>query len=428
MRISVSAAAFALGGSLVLGAFAAPAAVAAPQNCRSLGVANLYGEFVEGDDSHSPDAEGAVAVGGNADFSHGFSVGQELTDDQVKALPGGNALVVGGDVNVGGANTEVMHGNGVYAGQKLGGGRLEGHARTVVHGASPIDFAAEFAQLRGISTALAAQGASAGAAVAAAGDTLTLTGTGADYNAFVLTAAQLQGAKAVQLKVPAGAVTVVTVTGGAYDSRAAGTHSFWLWDHAKQAYVEDDKLQSADGGAVRSHLLWNFPTARTVVKNSPLAWAGSVLAPNAALDLGTGAPVNGSVWVHSLTGSGGAETHLYPFLGCLPATVLPSPPVVVPPTAPGSTPSAPGGSTATPGGTPGAPHPGSATPSASAPGAAAPSPAPSASPSTPATTGHGGLAFTGADGIVPLTVGGVLVLAAGGGIVLATRRRAARKG
>ncbi|MFE0458964.1 choice-of-anchor A family protein [Kitasatospora sp. NPDC058965] len=426
MRISVSAAALALGGSFVLGAFAAPAAVAAPQDCQTLGVAGQYGEFIEGNDTHSPDAEGAVAVGGNADFSHGFSVGQELTAAEVQALPGGNALVVAGDITVGGGNTEVMKGNGVYGGRTIGGGRLEAHAGTVVHGASPIDFAAEFAKLRALSTALAAQGASAGTGVAVSGDTVTLTGTDPDRDSFVVDAAQLQSATTIRLKVPAGAVTVVNVTGSGYDSRAARTTSIWLWDHTKQAYVEDDKLQSADGGAVRAALLWNFPTATKVVKNSPLAWAGSILAPNADFDLGDGGPVNGSVIAHSLTGSGGAETHHYPFTACLPV-----PPVVPPgvPSGPGSTPSAPTGTSshpagATPTATPTATHSGPAAPGPSTPSTSATPGTPSASPTAP---GHGGLAFTGADGIVPLTVGGVLVLAAGGGIVLATKRRAAKK-
>nr|WP_257019005.1 hypothetical protein [Streptomyces sp. TLI_235] len=54
MRISRPAAALALGGSVALGALAVPAAHAAPagDGCRSLGVANLYGEFVEDDDTH----------------------------------------------------------------------------------------------------------------------------------------------------------------------------------------------------------------------------------------------------------------------------------------------------------------------------------------------------------------------------------------
>lgn len=471
MRISAPISALALGGSLALGLAVAPAALAAPapQPCQSLGTANLYGEFVEGDDTHAPDAEGAVAVGGNADFSGGFSVGQELTDAQVKALPGGNALVVGGNITVGGGNTEVMKGNGVYAGQKIGGGRLEGHAGTVTRGPSPIDFAAEFAKLRALSAGLAAQGATAGTTVTAEGQggaaTLTLTGTNAAYNSFVVSAGQLQGAKALRVQVPAGATAVVNVTGDGYDSRAAGTTSVWLWDHGKQSWVEDDKLQSADGGAVRASLLWNFPTATKVVKNSALAWAGSILAPNAAVDLGSGGPVNGSVIAHSLTGSGGAETHHYPFTACLPIpggpTVAPSAPATGPAapsaTAPAAGPVTAAASTAPAGGaTPGAPV---TAPGAGPTGSAGPSGAPSSRPSaggsapataTPAPSGsaggvlpvgatggspspaptapaHGGLAFTGASGVIPLTVGGVLVLGAGAGIVVATRRRTARK-
>ncbi|MFE9429306.1 choice-of-anchor A family protein [Kitasatospora sp. NPDC006697] len=460
MRISVPAAALALGGSLVLGAVAtASSAVAAPQACTTagLGVAGRYGEFIEGNDTHSPDAEGAVAVGGDADFGHGFSVGQELTPAEVQALPGQNALVVAGNINVGGGNTEVMHGNGVYAGQKTGGGRLEGHQGTVTHGPSPIDFAAEFGRLRALSSALAAQGATAGTSVQLGGTTLTLTGTDGSFNGFQVTAAQLQGAKAIQLNVPKGAVTVVNVSGDSYDSKAAGTTSMWIWDHAKNQYVLDDKLQSADGGAERAALLWNFPTAKSFLKNSQLAWAGSVLAPNADFDLGTGAPVNGSVIAHSLVGSGGAETHHFPFTACLPGTTTPTSPApqpssstpgggTVPSTgapqpstsapAPsgGATTPAPSGSASQPAATaPAATHPagsGSTAPaptasgSTTAPAAAAPST--SASPSASPTPQHtGGLAFTGAEGIMPLTVGGLLVLAGGGGIVYATRRRAA---
>ncbi|GAA1958878.1 choice-of-anchor A family protein [Kitasatospora viridis] len=432
MRISVPAAALALGGSLALGTLAAPAAFAAQQpacQTQGLGVAGQYGEFIEGNDSHSPDAEGAVAVGGDADFSRGFSVGQELTPAEVAALPGQDALVVGGNIDVGGGNTEVMHGNGVYAGQKSGGGRLEGHAGTVTHGPSPIDFAAEFAKLRALSGTLAGQ--AAGGTVALNGSTLTLTGTDGSYNGFQLTAAQLQGAKAIQLNVPKGAVTVVTVTGDAYDSQAAGTTSMWIWDHTKNAYVLDDKLQSADGGAERAALLWNFPGAKKFVKNSQLAWAGTILAPNADFDLGTGAPVNGSVIAHSLVGSGGAETHHFPFTACLPVTT----PTQPAPQPSASTPGAPQPSTSAPAPvvapTTGKPSTGTApstpaTPSTSAttPAAAAPSTAPPPS-ATPAPHTGGGLAFTGAEGILPLTIGGLLVLAGGGAIVLATRRRAA---
>ncbi|MBD0675421.1 choice-of-anchor A family protein [Streptomyces sp. CBMA156] len=441
MRIPISAAALAVGGSLALAGLIAPAAHAADpaQECRGLGVANLYGEFIEGDDTHTPDAEGAVAVGGNADFTGGFSVGQELTAAQVDALPGKNALVVAGKIT--GHNTQVMKGNGVF-GAKADGAVAQAHQGTVAQGPSPIDFKAEFAKLRAASTSLAAVAQTSGATVQAEGAKLTLTGGDAKYNSFTVDAAKLQGAKDVFLKVPAGSVTVVNVTGGSYDMAAAGTTGFHLWDEGKKAFVLDDKLQSAQGGAIRSKLLWNFPTATKVVKNSQAAWAGTVLAPNAAFDLGSGGPVNGSVIAASLTGKGGAETHHYPFTGCLPGTVPtpsvpPTVPATVPPTVPSGSPSAtPSGSTApsgsaSPSGSPSAAPTGSAKPSASgsaSPSAGASTSAPAAAGSPSASPDAGGnLAHTGSGPVLPLAIGGAVVLAAGGGIVVAARRKAAKR-
>ncbi|RKT11081.1 choice-of-anchor A domain-containing protein [Streptomyces sp. 1114.5] len=435
MRISTSAAALAVGGSLALAGLVAPAAqaVGADQECRGLGVANLYGEFIEGDDTHTPDAEGAVAVGGNADFTGGFSVGQELTPAEVDALPGKNALVVAGRIT--GHNTQVMKGNGVY-GSKADGAVVQAHAGTVSQGASPIDFKAEFAKLRAAATSLAAVPQTVGATVQAQGPKLTFTGGDAKYNSFTVDAATLQGAKEVYLKVPAGAVTVVNVTGGSYDMAAAGTSGFFLWDAGKSAFVLDDKAQSASGGAIRARLLWNFPTATKVVKKSDAAWAGTVLAPNAAFDLGSGGPVNGSVIAASLTGKGGAETHHYPFTGCLPGTVVPTPnptptgtptvpPVVTPSGSPSVTPSGSASPSVTPSGKPSAS--GSASPSASASASTtAPVASGSASPSATAN-GGGNLAHTGSGPVVPLAVGGAVVIAAGGGIVVAARRKAAKK-
>ncbi|MEV7189150.1 choice-of-anchor A family protein [Kitasatospora sp. NPDC093102] len=435
MRISTSATALAVGGSLALAGLVAPAAHAADpaQECRSLGVANLYGEFIEGDDTHTPDAEGAVAVGGNADFTGGFSVGQELTAAQVDALPGKNALVVAGRIT--GHNTQVMKGNGVF-GSKADGAVVQAHQGAVGQGPSPIDFKAEFAELRAAATSLAAVPQTAGATVQADGVKLTLTGGDAKHNSFTVDAAKLQGAKDVYLKVPAGSVTVVNVTGGSYDMAAAGTTGFHLWDEGGKTFVLDDKLQSAAGGAIRAKLLWNFPTAIKVVKNSQAAWAGTVLAPNAAFDLGSGGPVNGSVIAASLTGKGGAETHHYPFTGCLPGTVpTPSGTPTVPPTVPSGSPSAtpsastsPGGSTS-PSGSPSAPTSGRPSASGSAsPSAGGPTIAPTASGSPSAQPDAGGdLAHTGSGPVLPLAIGGAVVLAAGGAIVMAARRKAARK-
>ncbi|MBO1417013.1 choice-of-anchor A family protein [Streptomyces sp. FH025] len=442
MRIPISAAALAVGGSLALAGLTMPAAhaVGTDQECRGLGIANLYGEFIEGDDTHTPDAEGAVAVGGNADFTGGFSVGQELTAAEVDALPGKNALVVAGKIT--GHNTQVMKGNGVY-GAKAEGVVVQAHAGTIAQGASPIDFKAEFAKLRAASTSLAAVPQSAGATVQVEGAKLTFAGGDAKYNSFTVDAAKLQSAKDVFVKVPAGSVTVINVTGGSYDMAAAGTTGFHLWDAGKSDFVLDDKLQSAASGAIRAKLLWNFPTATKVVKNSQAAWAGTVLAPNAAFDLGSGGPVNGSVIAASLTGKGGAETHHYPFTGCLPGTVVPTPSVTptVPPVVPSgspsssssaSTPATPGGTTApsgsaSPSGSPSAPVSGAPSASGSAsPSAATAVPSGSASPSAQADAG-GNLAHTGSGPVVPLAIGGAVVIAAGAGIVVAARRKAARK-
>ncbi|MFF2077577.1 choice-of-anchor A family protein [Kitasatospora sp. NPDC058162] len=435
MRISTSAAALAVGGSLALASLIAPAAQAVgttgtDEQCRTLGVANLYGEFIEGDDTHTPDAEGAVAVGGNADFTGGFSVGQELTSAEVDALPGKNALVVAGRIT--GQNTQVMKGNGVY-GSKADNVVVQAHAGSIAQGASPIDFKAEFAKLRAAATSLAAVPQTAGATVQAKGAELTFTGGDAKYNSFTVDAGKLQGAKDVFVKVPAGSVTVINVTGGSYDMAAAGTTGFHLWDEGKSAFLLDDKNQSAAGGAIRAKLLWNFPTATKVVKNSGAAWAGTVLAPNAAFDLGSGGPVNGSVIAASLTGKGGAETHHYPFTGCLPGTVVPTPTGTpsVPPVVPSGSPTSPvtPSSSASPSGSPSVPATGkpsasgSASPSASGTAAV---PSASASPSAQANEG-GNLAHTGSGPVLPLAIGGAVVLAAGGGIVVAARRKAAKR-
>ncbi|MFB6814829.1 choice-of-anchor A family protein [Streptomyces sp. NPDC056347] len=419
MRISATAAAATLGGALVLGLTVAPAAQAAPADQASctndaFSVAGKYGEFVLGDDVHTPDAEGAVAVGGNADFRGGFSVANELSAAEVDALPGRASLVVRGDLRNDKSVTAVMKGNAAVGGE-IRDRALEMHAGSVSKNAGLIDFDAEFGKLRTYSTALGAEAATDGTRVSADGNRLTLEGTDTSRNIFKVTTAQLEKAKEVFLKIPAGATGVVNVSGSDYDMARAGTTGFFL--SGGQDFVLDDKLQSASGGKVRARLLWNFPEARTITKHSSAAWPGSVLAPNAHLELGSGAPVNGSVWVASLHGTGGAETHHFPFSGCLPGTGE-----TPPPTTPSTTPSTPP-ATSTPS-TPATP-PASATPSAGTSSPAVPG-TPAPSDSSPAGKAEGDLASTGSSGTIPLVIGTVVVLAAGAGLTLAARRRSKR--
>lgn len=425
MRIPATAAIAALGGALVLGLTVVPAAQAAPAtsaDCTTdaFGIAGKYGEFVLGDDTHSPDAEGAVAVGGNADFRGGFSVANELSASEVDALPGRASLVVRGDLVNGGTATVVMKGNAVVGGA-VKDRKIEMHNGTSSRQADLIDFEAEFAKLRSYSSALAGESATAGAQVKLDGPKLTLEGGNSARNVFSVSADQLEKAKEVFIKVPAGATTIVNVSGQEYDMAGARTTGFFL--SGGQDFVLDDKLQSASDGKVRAKLLWNFPDATKVTKNSQAAWPGSVLAPKAHLELGTAAPVNGSVWVASLHGSGGAETHHFPFTGCLPE---------VPGTETPSPSETPGEGTET---TP----PATATPSASVTPpseSATPSDGPSEGPSESATPGApapsdspaagGDLASTGSSGTIPLVIGGAAVLAAGAGLVVMARRRKAQ--
>ncbi|MFD0290528.1 choice-of-anchor A family protein [Streptomyces sp. NPDC127061] len=425
MRISATAAAASavLGGALVLGLTAVPAAQAAPAadaaacTTDAFGIAGKYGEFVLGDDVHTPDAEGAVAVGGNADFRGGFSAANELTAAEVDALPGRASLVVRGDLLNGSSVTAVMKGNAVVGG-KVSDRALEMHSGTFSKNAGLIDFDAEFGKLRSYSAALAKEPATGGTEVKPSGSKLTLEGGNTTRNIFEVTAEQLEGAKDIYLKVPAGATAIVNVSGTTYDMAKAGTTGFFL--SGGQDYVLDDKLQSASDGKVRARLLWNFPDATAVTKSSQAAWPGSVLAPKAHLELGTGAPVNGSVWVASLHGSGGAETHHFPFTGCLPETgETPPPATPTPGNTPGTTPPVTG-TPSTPASTP----PASGTPSGSPSGSAPATPAPSQS-TTPGGK-DGDLASTGSSGTIPLAIGTVVVLAAGAGLTVAARRRSKR--
>ncbi|MET9603676.1 choice-of-anchor A family protein [Streptomyces sp. NPDC006512] len=421
-----------VGGSLVLaltgphaasrGAAALDRAVPAGDTCANvLGVARQYGEFIEGDARHTRGAEGAVAVGGNADFRGGFTVGRELSPERISALPGGNALLVAGGVT---GEVRVAKGNGTY------GGTLNGVAEAprgeLAKGPSPVDFAAEFTALRKTSAALAGVSPE-DTDRSLRGGHLRLTGTDARYNAFVVPAADLERAKEVHLDVPAGAVTVVNVTGVTYDQAAAGIGGFRFQDAQDGGDGGDATEDEGEDGPVLSRLLWNFPEATKIVKSGAHAWPGTVLAPHASFDLGEGGPVDGTVIARSLTGKGSAETRHHPFTGCLPAAPDPLP------AEDGVRPQAEAGPSRQPVASASASAPGSA--SATGPSAAPPTASPALSPSSrpgpsavPAAGpgGPGGdLALTGAGMAVPLAIGGAAVLAAGAGMVLVARRRRA---
>ncbi|WP_031005034.1 choice-of-anchor A family protein [Streptomyces sp. NRRL F-5727] len=424
----------------------APTASAAGPECavNPLGTAGRYAEFVEKDSVRHSDSEGAVAVGGDAAFGtsnqSGFSVGSRLTDADLAGLPGGHSLVVGGTLKADGV--VLVKGSGVAgeivdASEGDGGFGVDG---PITEGPSPVDFGKEFAHLRTLSAGWAGEKPNGEAAGGQDGRSLYLTGTDARLNVFALSTADLEKAGEIYLKVPAGSSTLVNVIGASYDMAAKPTSGVWISEGG--AYVQDDYDRHTDGHkSIRSKLLWNFPQAETVRKNSS-AWPGAILAPRAAVTMTSG-HINGSLIAESLDTAPGAETHQMNFTGCLPRVTTPGPVVTPEPPKPTDTPapSAPPSTTAPapegtgspsatpePSGTAPADTP-SDTPSGTPAESTAPPAAPEETGTTPApsaTTPEGDLATTGSaigPGVIGAAVGALLL--GGGFLAFAKRRRRA---
>ncbi|MFB7515147.1 choice-of-anchor A family protein [Streptomyces sp. NPDC056144] len=479
MRMRTSAAVAAVlavtGATLAWAPSASAAPAAAECVTNPLGTAGLYAEFVEKDSVRHSDSEGAVAVGGDATFGDpkqpsGFSIGHKLTPADLAKLPGGHSLVVGGTLY---ANQVVLD-NGTGVAGKVVDRSTKGQGfgvdgDKVAEGASPaspVDFGKEFASLRALSTGWA--GVAANGTVAKDGLGLFLTGTDAKLNVFAVAAADLQKAGAITFKVPAGSSTLVNVLGSSYDMSTAPTYGVYYQGADGTAPVVDDYALASDAFAgIRSRMLWNFPQAESVKKNYT-SWPGTILAPNAKVEMGgTGANgqpygpghVNGSVIAEELVTAPGAETHQMNFTGCLPKTttteevVPPKPPtptetsVPTPPATPEPTPTeSEGGTPETPGttGTPETPEasetPGTPGDSASpsAPGETAGTPDASVTPGAsaipdgatgtpaPSATPEGDLATTGSS-VGPGVIGAAVaaLLAGGGFLAFAKRRRRA---
>ncbi|MGW2232320.1 choice-of-anchor A family protein, partial [Streptomyces formicae] len=306
------------------------AAPADPCLSSPLGTASRYAEFVKGSSQRVADTEGAVAIGGNATLGdperkEGFSIGSRLTTSDVKGLPGGHSLVVGGKLT---ANQVVLvRGKAVYRSLEQNNGGSFGIDGPHADGPPPVDFAKEFSMLKARSTAWGELETNGKVDDQGPGEPNTLLLEGdRKVNVFTVSAAALEKARNIKVKVPAGATTLVNVTGAAYDMNKNATYGVYLWDHTAGRFVLDDYQAGSDAFKnVRSKLLWNFPQAEQVRKNYA-SWPGAILAPNAHVSLGSksGAGevgpghVNGSVIAEKMTSVSGAETHHMPFRGCLP--------------------------------------------------------------------------------------------------------------
>ncbi|MBW1603454.1 choice-of-anchor A family protein [Streptomyces sp. JJ66] len=312
---------------------------AAPACAPQLGEASRFTEFVEGNAERGGASEGAVAIGGDADFTEGFSLAALPAPEG--GASGHTTLIVGGTLRSGAAGsagfTVLERGTAVY-------GALAGRPPVLKSGLStderppPLDFAAAFGTLRVLSgelEALPSRG-TVTRTTAHGAATVRLTGEDEALNVFPVSAAQLASSRRVVLTVPEGATAVVNVSGAAYDGAvyevvtADGTRDGGQQNEdGRDEDGRDHEGEGEDaehGGETRevaAKLLWNFPDATTVAKPSGADWPGTVLAPHARVDLGASGSVTGTVIAASLTGVG-AETRQAPFTGCL-RTPLPSP-------------------------------------------------------------------------------------------------------
>ena len=311
-RFSALAVALACGvGSLAVVDLAvgpAGAAVSCTTTSQPLGAATGWTEFVEGNGTRGSESEGAVAYGGNHSAS-GMTVGTRLP----AGFPAGSpALVVGGthgSYNLQRGSAFVTPKSGV---------NFNGGSGTGYLGANPIDFAAAFADLRSRATTWASATPNGTVVAGTTGGNAAnvLTGTDPTLNVFTMTAAQLGSGKHLGLDVPAGSTVLVNVP----DTTVTISGQLWIRSGGGFQQANDSVMASWPG------VLWNFPNATSVTMSFGSAWGGSILAPNAALDITAVGHTIGQMIAKSF--SSGFESHqrLFPDSACLPSTPPPSGP------------------------------------------------------------------------------------------------------
>jgi choice-of-anchor A domain-containing protein/uncharacterized repeat protein (TIGR01451 family) len=245
----------------------------------ALGVAGDYNAFLFGSLTQSyTDAQGRVAAGGDVNLT-GYSVGSAVTSSA--GLP--NALVVGGNLTFN--QGQVSGGNVVYGGTAtlINVGMGSGTAGQ----GTPVDFAAAQSDLTAQSASWATLAAN-GVTTDSYG-TVGLAGTDPNLDVFTVSAADLATANGLNISAPAGATVLVNVTGTAGQMQNFGM---------------------SVSGTDRQHVLFNFPSATTLVL-SGISVEGSVLAPQAAVTFNNG-NLDGTLVGLSLIGNG--EVHNYPTL------------------------------------------------------------------------------------------------------------------
>src|SRR5713226_5270016 len=238
-----------------------------------LGPASGFSVFVLGNDQQtSTDAEGRVAVGGNATFAN-YSVGASLPTDfsRYDLIVGSNLTFTNGSVSQGRA---YVGGTAALINVFVGGGVFGPPTP------SPINFADAQTQLVNLSQSYS-QMAPNGTTSISASHAILLTGSDPNLNVFALPGSALAVASSLTVNVPSGSSVIVNIDG------------------------VNDQMQNFGfflNGTDAGHIVYNFYQANQLMTGS-IGVQGSILAPLATYDFEQG-NVIGTVVADNLFGPG----------------------------------------------------------------------------------------------------------------------------
>ncbi|HAG82264.1 MAG TPA: PEP-CTERM sorting domain-containing protein [Cyanobacteria bacterium UBA12227] len=287
-----------------LGQFAAPLSIAATMvlgfstqaHAISLGAASDYNVFTLGDMTQwNTDAEGKVAVGGNATLTN-FYAGMGLPNSGNN----GDVLIVSQDLLFTGGSVQ---GNAVYGGNATVS-NVNFNNNGILRNDNPLDFAQVGKELQDLSKYLGGLTANGNKTIAYGG--ISLTGLDSSLNIFNVAASDLNGANSFKINTPTDSTVVVNISGP-----SAVLQNFGF------------EINGSPNNPQRQKVIYNFYEATNLTAQG-IGIQGSVLAPFANFQFNNG-QVNGNVIVGSLTGSGQSNLHLFngnlPELRLVPPTV-----------------------------------------------------------------------------------------------------------
>lgn len=165
----------------------------------------------------------------------------------------------------------------------------------------PVNFTALESKVENLSIALSKLPSSSGTTVTSSYGTLTLTGTNTVQNVFNIDFSQF--GTQITINVPTTSIVIINVTGTVID-----------WPSGTV------KLPGAIGGSdsdylFSSNVIWNFYQATSFTIEG-VAVEGTVLAPLATFQAGSGGHIAGQVIVREMLGLS-TEFHPYYFSGCI---------------------------------------------------------------------------------------------------------------